>query len=163
MALKTKIVRSFHHWISVHKLLISIMFLSTIVGATEIDTTKIETKVSDKVYVNESMNDTLPIVVNKTIKGKVTYYGKLYHNRLTSSGERHNAYGYVAAHKTLPFGTMVKVTLGTKSIVVKINDRGPFGKGIILDLSYQAAKELNLLGKGISMALIEILPNIIKK
>ena len=81
---------------------------------------------------------------NDIITGKASYYGENHHGRKTASGEIFNMYKYTAAHKYLKFGTMIKVTsLETdKSVIVKINDRGPFVKGRDLDLSKSAFFEI---------------------
>lgn len=83
-------------------------------------------------------------------QGIASWYGKKFHGRKTSSGEVYNMYAMTAAHKTLPLGTWVVVTdLGTRrSVRVRINDRGPFVKDRIIDLSYRAAEELGMLEKG---------------
>lgn len=83
--------------------------------------------------------------------GKASWYGKKFHGRHTSSGEIFNMYKKTAAHKTLPMGTYVMVlnTSNKKHSVVRINDRGPFVKGRIIDLSYAAAKEIGLIGPGV--------------
>lgn len=83
-------------------------------------------------------------------KGLASWYGTDFHGRKTSSGETYNMYAMTAAHKTLPLGTYVKVTnlennFQTK---VKINDRGPFIRGRIIDLSYAAARKLGVVGPG---------------
>lgn len=87
--------------------------------------------------------------ISKT--GKATYYAKKFEGRKTTSGAVYRAHKYTAAHKTLPFGTEVVVTNlnNQKSVTVVVNDRGPFGKGLIIDLSVIAAKEIDLYGKGI--------------
>lgn len=87
--------------------------------------------------------------ISKT--GKATYYAKRFEGRRTTSGAVYKANKYTAAHKTLPFGTEVVVTnlQNGKSVKVVVNDRGPFGKGLIIDLSSIAAKEIGLYGKGI--------------
>ena len=81
---------------------------------------------------------------NDIITGKASYYGENHHGRKTASGEIFNMYKYTAAHKYLKFGTMIKVTsLETdKSVIVRINDRGPFIKGRDLDLSKSAFFEI---------------------
>ena len=81
---------------------------------------------------------------NDVITGKASYYGENHHGRKTASGEIFNMYKYTAAHKYLKFGTMIKVTsLETdKSVIVRINDRGPFIKGRDLDLSKSAFFEI---------------------
>lgn len=82
--------------------------------------------------------------------GKATWYGKQFHRRKTTSGERFNMYGYTAAHRTLPFGTRVLVTniANGKSVVVKVNDRGPRSRRWVIDLSYAAAKKIGMKGTG---------------
>jgi rare lipoprotein A len=83
--------------------------------------------------------------------GKASWYGKKFHGRATASGEKYNMYKRSAAHKTLPMGTHILVLnlSSKKSSVVRINDRGPFVKGRIIDLSYAAAKEIGLVGPGV--------------
>ena len=82
--------------------------------------------------------------------GIASWYGPGFHGSRTASGEIYNMYKLTAAHKTLPLGTYVKVINleNGKSVIVKINDRGPFVKGRIIDLSYAAAKKLGMLKKG---------------
>lgn len=94
----------------------------------------------------------LPNAYGFTEIGKASWYGKKFHGRPTSSGEIYNMYSKSAAHKTLPLGTFVKVTnlSNRKMTVVRINDRGPFIKGRIIDLSYTAAKEIDLVGVGVA-------------
>ena len=84
--------------------------------------------------------------------GYASWYGKKFHGRSTSNGERYDMYKMTAAHKTLPFGTHVVVTnqQNKKRTVVRINDRGPFVKGRIIDLSYSAAQEIDLVGPGVA-------------
>lgn len=83
--------------------------------------------------------------------GLASWYGKPYHGRKTSSGERYDMHEMTAAHRTLPFGTWVEVTaLATgRDVRVRINDRGPFVKGRIIDLSYAAAKKLRMVKEGV--------------
>ncbi len=82
------------------------------------------------------------------IDGKASYYADKFHNRLTANGERFNMNDYSAAHKTLPFGTILRVTnvKNNKKTFVRINDRGPYAGNRILDLSKKAAKDLGHLG-----------------
>lgn len=86
-----------------------------------------------------------------------SWYGPKYHGRQTASGEVFDMNGLTAAHKTLPFGTKLRVTYpGTsRSVVVKINDRGPFIRGRELDLSYGAAKEIGMVEQGVARVKIE--------
>ncbi|RMF98294.1 MAG: septal ring lytic transglycosylase RlpA family protein [Candidatus Schekmanbacteria bacterium] len=90
-------------------------------------------------------------------RGIASWYGKKFHGRLTASGEVYDMYGISAAHKTLPLGTVCKVTnlRNGRSIVLRINDRGPFVKGRIIDLSYGAAKKLGFAKEGLTEVLIE--------
>ncbi|ETR72037.1 MAG: rare lipoprotein A [Candidatus Magnetoglobus multicellularis str. Araruama] len=83
-------------------------------------------------------------------RGLASWYGKQFHGRKTSNGETYDMYGISAAHKTLPLGTYVKVynLENKKYLVVRINDRGPFIKGRIIDLSYGAAQKLGIVQKG---------------
>lgn len=83
-------------------------------------------------------------------RGIASWYGKKFHGRKTSNGEIYNMYGVSAAHKTLPLGTYVRVKNleNNKTIDVRINDRGPFVRGRIIDLSYGAAKKLDVVGPG---------------
>ena len=84
--------------------------------------------------------------------GKATYYGKRAHGAMTASGVRLHKDSFTCAHRTLPFGTLLKVRdVNTdKEVIVKVTDRGPFVRGRIIDLSYAAAKEIGLIGRGIS-------------
>ena len=83
-------------------------------------------------------------------RGIASWYGKKFHGRKTSSGETYNMYALTAAHKTLPLGTRLNVTNlnNNKTVSVRINDRGPFVRGRIIDLSYAAAKKIDMLGTG---------------
>jgi len=83
-------------------------------------------------------------------KGIASWYGRAFHGRKTANGETYNMYAMTAAHKTLPLGTHVRVRnlRNGKKLVLRINDRGPFVRGRIIDLSYQAAKEIGLVGPG---------------
>jgi rare lipoprotein A len=91
--------------------------------------------------------------------GIASWYGPGFHGKPTASGEIYNMYELTAAHKTLPFGTIVKVIdLETKrSVVVRINDRGPFVEGRIIDLSYGAAVKLGMVEKGLAKVGLKIL------
>jgi len=86
----------------------------------------------------------------KPIAGTAAYYSKGYHG-LTASGARYDPNKFTCAHRTLPFGTHVRVTdvRTHRSVVVTVNDRGPFTKGRVIDLSLAAAKELHMLDRGV--------------
>lgn len=83
-------------------------------------------------------------------RGLASWYGQDFHGKKTSSGEIYNMYAMTAAHKTLPLGTYVRIhnLENSRTIEVRINDRGPFVRGRIIDLSYSAAKKLGLVGPG---------------
>ena len=78
-----------------------------------------------------------------------SWYGPYFHGRLTANGERYDMHGLTAAHKTLPFGTKLRVCY-QECVVVRINDRGPFIGARELDLSYGAAKAIGLIDPGVA-------------
>lgn len=92
-------------------------------------------------------------------RGKAVWYGAKFHGRKTASGERFNKDAMTAAHKTLPFGTVVRVTnlRNNRSVRVRINDRGPYGKGRMIDLAEAAARKLGMIGIGVIPAKLEVL------
>lgn len=87
-----------------------------------------------------------------TQNGKASYYAKKFNGKKTASGEKFRSSKRTAAHKTLPFGTKVKVTnlKNGRSVKVKINDRGPFVAGRIIDLSKKAARKIGMLEEGVA-------------
>ena len=91
--------------------------------------------------------------------GIASYYGSKFHKKRTANGEIFNMYKISAAHKTYPLGTKVKVTNleNGKSIKLFINDRGPFAKSRILDLSYKAARKLDFVNQGTTKVRIEVI------
>ena len=102
---------------------------------------------------------TTPGVYAGTIfqQGSASYYGKAHHGKRTASGERFNMHGLTAAHRTLPFGTKLLVTSKDtgKSILVTVNDRGPYHGRRILDLSQEAARQLGMIKLGVGQVTIE--------
>lgn len=88
-----------------------------------------------------------------------SWYGPGFHGRRTANGERFDQHALTAAHKTLPFGTKVRVTnpANGKSVVVRINDRGPFVGGRDIDLSRGAAQAVGMLGAGTAQVRLEVL------
>ena len=90
------------------------------------------------------------VSIGTTFYGIASWYGPNFHSRKTSNGEYYNMYAYTAAHKTLPMNTMVRVTnlKNGKSVIVRINDRGPFVNNRIIDLSKAAAVKLSMIKKG---------------
>ena len=95
----------------------------------------------------------------QTLTGIVSYYAHEFHGRKTANGEIFNMYDKTAAHLYLPFNSVLQVTNSSngKSVIVRINDRGPFKADRILDLSYQAAKEIDLIATGTTRAVIKII------
>lgn len=89
--------------------------------------------------------------------GHASYYASCMSGRKTASGEVCSLHHYTAAHRTLPFGTMLRVTMlqNKKSVIVRVNDRGPYGRGRIVDLSLAAAKKIGLVRPGIAKVKIE--------
>jgi len=94
-----------------------------------------------------------------TANGYATWYGKKYHGNKTSIGEVYDMYEMTAAHKTLPLPCYVKVTnlKNNKSVIVRVNDRGPFVKDRIIDLSYVAAHKLEIIEKGSELVKVELI------
>lgn len=84
-------------------------------------------------------------------EGKASYYGTRHHGNKTANGERFDQNALTAAHRNLPFGTRVQVTnlKNGKTVVVRINDRGPYAKGRIIDLSRKAAEQIDMIRAGV--------------
>jgi rare lipoprotein A len=93
-------------------------------------------------------------------EGKASWYGREQHGQLTASGERFDMHALTAAHRTLRLGTRVRVTnlRNGRQVVVRINDRGPYGRGRIIDVSYAAAQALDMLDAGVVPARVEVVP-----
>jgi rare lipoprotein A len=91
--------------------------------------------------------------------GKASWYGSLFQGKATASGEDYNMHDFTAAHRELPLGTFVKVTnlKNLKSVIVRINDRGPVTPGRIIDLSYSAAHYLEMRQNGLQKVRIDIM------
>ncbi|NLY04283.1 MAG: septal ring lytic transglycosylase RlpA family protein [Campylobacter sp.] len=98
------------------------------------------------------------VKVGQTEKGNANWYGPNFHGKSTSNGETYNMYAQTAAHKTYPMNTMVKVTNlnNSKNTVVRINDRGPFVSGRVIDLSKKAATDIGLVAQGIAPVKLEV-------
>ena len=90
-------------------------------------------------------------------RGGASWYGKKFHGYLTANGDKYDMYGMSAAHKSLPLPTYVKVTnlANNKVVIVRVNDRGPFHQGRIIDLSYAAASKLGMLNSGTGQVEVE--------
>ncbi len=91
--------------------------------------------------------------------GTVSFYGRQFHGRSTASGERFDMNAMTAAHKTLPFGSMVRLTNtgNGRSVTVRINDRGPYVRGRAIDVSRAAAEQLGIVGRGHGTVELEVL------
>lgn len=102
-----------------------------------------------------------PVPAGYTEEGNASWYGEPFNGRRASNGEIYDMYKLTAAHRTLPFDTMVRVTnLGNgKSTTVRITDRGPFVENRIIDLSLAAAREIDLVGPGVAPVRVEVLGN----
>ena len=96
---------------------------------------------------------------SSTSDGLASYYADKYQGHKTASGERFDTARLTAAHRTLPFGTRVRVTNldNGRSVVVRVNDRGPFVSGRVIDLSPAAAKQLDMLRAGVARVKLEVL------
>ena len=90
--------------------------------------------------------------------GTASWYGDPFHGRVTANGEIYNMYELTAAHRALPFGTRIKVTnlRNNRSVVLRVNDRGPYISGRFLDVSYGAASQLNFVGSGLANVRVEL-------
>jgi len=90
--------------------------------------------------------------------GLASYYGREHDGRRTASGEMFDMNEMTAAHRTLPFGTRVRVTdlANGRQVTVRINDRGPFRRGRIVDLSYAAARKLGIVGRGVAKVRVAV-------
>lgn len=145
---------------------LGVLFLLAGCGAPTYDTRVIDTPQSrelkghQKPYtVNGKRYDPLRDHQGFTQEGLASWYGKDFHGKKTSNGETYDMYAMTAAHKTLPLGVFVRVTnqRNGRQEVVRVNDRGPFVAGRIIDLSYSAAKNLEVVGPGTAPVRIEAL------
>ncbi len=95
---------------------------------------------------------------DKSFEGKASFYAKKFNGKRTSSGERYKNNALTAAHRSLPFGTLLEVTnkANGKKTVVRVNDRGPHRKKIALDLSYAAAKKIGIVRSGVGYVRVRV-------
>ena len=98
-------------------------------------------------------------IASSTFGGEASWYGPGFHGRLTANGERYNQNAMTAAHRRLRFGTRVRVTNlnNGRSVVVRINDRGPYAKGRVIDVSAAAARSLGMIKSGVAPVRVRIL------
>jgi len=153
-------------------LLIAIFYLSSCTSSprygsvTSTPKYKKTAKVSSKKAKSKSTAKFIdPKTVNTNIKHKKrmvgisSFYAEDFHGKLTANGEIYDMYGLTAAHKTLPLNTVARVTNLTngKSLILRINDRGPYIQGRMLDCSYGAAKKLDFIKSGTTKVQIDII------
>ena len=119
---------------------------------------------SPRYHVKSGKSDTKQIRTanikhKEEMVGISSYYGKDFHGKLTANGEVYDMYGLTAAHKTLPLNSIVRVTnlTNNKTLILRVNDRGPFVKGRILDCSFGAAKKLGFIESGTTQVQIEVI------
>jgi rare lipoprotein A len=100
-----------------------------------------------------------PVTVRSTETGLASWYGHPYHGRAAANGEIYDMEKLTAAHRTLPFGTLVRVTnlANAKTVDVRIIDRGPFVAGRIIDLSHAAAQAIDMIGPGVAQVRVDII------
>ena len=106
-------------------------------------------------FSNIKPAETLPVLIQK---GKASFYAKKFSGRRTAYGERIRAEALEGAHLTLPLNTLVEVTNTTnnRSVIIRINDRGPFAKGRIVDLTYAAAKAIGMISQGVAIVSLRV-------
>ncbi|WP_168790749.1 septal ring lytic transglycosylase RlpA family protein [Paraburkholderia aromaticivorans] len=130
----------------------------------DIDASRASDTASDEPPPNPVANDdaassTPACACGNTLRqtGMASWYGKQFNGRRTASGERYDMHAFTAAHRTLPLGACVRVTAlgGARSVIVRINDRGPFVRGRIIDLSYAAAQALGFGSAGKAQVTVE--------
>ena len=105
------------------------------------------------------LNSRNPYLIANSVGGLASWYGPGFHGRLTASGEVYNQNALTAAHPDLKFGTKVKVTnlRNGRSVVVRINDRGPYAGGRVIDLSAAAARSLGMIKSGVASVRVTVL------
>ena len=99
-----------------------------------------------------------PVPNDSLVNGHASWYGRQHHGKRTASGETYDMNKLTAAHRTLPLGTRVLVTNrdNGRTVEVRINDRGPFRRNRVLDLSYEAARQLGVVGEGVIPVTLQI-------
>lgn len=110
--------------------------------------------------ISRTEHAAVPSAAGSSEAGLASYYADKYHGKATASGEVFDTNEFTAAHRTLPFGTRVKVTHleNHRSVIVRINDRGPFVEGRVIDVSRAAAEELQFVRAGLAKVRLEIIP-----
>lgn len=158
------------------KIITIFIFLSTIGFSASITTREdIIKEIIEKTYIDNEVSKSLEKLKTDSIgytdgdeendnfvyfqNGKASFYGERWNGKKTANGDIFNTSLLTAAHKTLPFGTIVKVTNedNGKSVIVKINDRGPFIKGRVIDLTKAAFSSIESINKGVTKVKLEII------
>jgi rare lipoprotein A len=133
-----------------------VLFLVTALGAAPGNN---KTPDSNQGNPGQTQETPKPIATRKFQVGKASWYGRVFQHKQTASGEPYDMHNFTAAHRTLPLGSWVKVTnlKNDKSVMVRINDRGPILKSRILDLSYGAAMILGVGNEGIAKVRLDVI------
>ena len=145
-----------------YKILLPIMLLASIL-ILELLSANAEISESNNPLINNNPSGFMKLSNNVRVDitemgiMKASWYGPRFHGRLTANGETYDQMAYTAAHKSLPFGTLLKLTNEkiNKSVIVRINDRGPYIPGRKLDLSRIVAMELGIHDKGVGVLKVE--------
>jgi len=144
------------------KLLLLVLMILSVTGLTSLPSKSEITNKNMTVFENPieevtSISQDVNIKYDDMGIMKSSWYGPRFHGRLTANGEIYDQMGYTAAHKSLPFGTLLRLTnpKNNKSIVVRINDRGPYIPGRKIDLSKKVAIELDTYNKGVVKLRVE--------
>ena len=144
------------------KLLLLVLMILSVTGLTSLPSKSEITNKNMTVFENPieevtSISQDVNIKYDDMGIMKASWYGPRFHGRLTANGEIYDQMGYTAAHKSLPFGTLLRLTnpKNNKSIVVRINDRGPYIPGRKIDLSKKVAIELDTYNKGVVKLRVE--------
>ncbi len=139
------------------KVIISILSLVVFSGNLDFaQSQEVEEKTAPEPFVEPSQ-PRAPSVSAET--GLASFYHAVFHGRRTASGEAFNRHALTAAHKTLPFGTFVRVInlRNDRSVIVRVNDRGPLHKNRVIDVSPRAARELGFLAYGVTWVKLELM------
>ncbi len=118
-----------------------------------------ERKIENADKQNEELQFYRNAKILKTIRGIASYYGNKYNGHVTANGEVYDMYSMTAANNELPFNTIVRVTNieNGKEVILRINDRGPFIKDRLIDVSYEAARKLGMITNGTAEVKVDIL------
>ncbi|MDJ0893545.1 MAG: septal ring lytic transglycosylase RlpA family protein [Alphaproteobacteria bacterium] len=113
----------------------------------------------DEPYAVAAVPSVTPSEPGYSAVGVASWYGRRFHGRRTANGERYDMYAMTAAHQTLPFGALVRVTNleNGRSVVLRINDRGPFKDGRIIDVSRSGAAQLNFVRAGLARVRVDVI------